>query len=136
MALMTWSDKYSVGVKALDNQHMVLVDTLNKLHDAMKTGQAREVTGPLLKMLAEYTNEHFAAEEKMMASAKYPALAQHIVLHRELIKQVKEFVVRFEKGEIALSVDLLNFLRDWLMTHILKADQEYGPWLNKNGVSH
>lgn len=134
MALMTWSDKYSVGVKSLDNQHSVLVETLNKLYDAMMKGQARDITGPLLKMLVEYTNEHFAAEEKLMASTKYPGSALHIVKHKDLIKQVGEFVGRFERGEITLSVDLLKFLRDWLGTHILKEDKEYGPWLNINGV--
>jgi hemerythrin len=130
MALMTWSDKYSVGVEIIDNQHSVLVDTLNKLHDAMMTGKTREITGPLLLMLVEYTNEHFAAEEKMLAATRYPGLAQHITLHRELIRQVSEFVGRYERGEIALSVDLMNFLRDWLGTHILKEDHAYGPWLN------
>jgi hemerythrin-like metal-binding protein len=131
---MTWSDKYSVGVKVLDNQHSVLVDTLNKLYDAMMKGQAREITGPLLLMLVEYTKEHFATEEKMMTATKYPGFKQHIAKHRELTKQVSEFVGRYERGEITLSVDLLNFLRDWLGTHILKEDHEYGPWLNKNGV--
>jgi len=43
-------------------------------------------------------------------------------------------VGRYERGEIMLSVDLLNFLRDWLSTHILKEDHEYGPWMNQNGI--
>jgi hemerythrin-like metal-binding protein len=134
MALMTWSDKYSVGVQVLDNQHSVLVDTLNKLYDAMMKGQAKSITGPLLLMLVEYTKEHFASEEKMMAATKYPAMTQHIAKHRELTKQVGEFVSRYERGEITLSADLLNFLRDWLGTHILKEDHEYGPWMNEHGV--
>jgi hemerythrin-like metal-binding protein len=123
-----------VGVKTLDNQHIVLVDTLNKLHDAMMKGEAKTFAGPLLKMLVEYTHEHFATEEKMMTATKYPGLAPHVAKHRELTNQVGEFVTRYEKGEITLSVDLLKFLRDWLGTHILKEDHEYGPWMNEHGV--
>jgi hemerythrin-like metal-binding protein len=134
MALMTWSDKFSVGVKALDRQHQGLVDTLNKLYEAMMKGQARSIVGPLLGKLVNYTQEHFASEEKMMTTTKYPALSQHIALHRALTAQVSEFVGRYERGEIMLSVDLLNFLRDWLSTHILKEDHEYGPWINQNGI--
>jgi hemerythrin len=50
------------------------------------------------------------------------------------MKQVEDFAARFERGDITLSVDLFNFLRDWLTTHIQKEDKEYGPWLSEHGV--
>jgi hemerythrin len=134
MALLTWSDKYSVGVKVLDNQHTGLVDTLNDLHAAMMKGLAQDVTGPLLRKLVAYTRDHFSAEEKLMTSTKYPGLIQHCAKHRDLTKQVEEFVGRFERGEITINIHLMNFLRDWLASHILKEDKEYGPWLNQQGV--
>ncbi len=134
MALLNWSDKYSVGVEALDSQHTGLFDTLNELHAAMMKGQAQSMTGPLLHKLVDYTRKHFSAEEALMASVKYPAMAQHIVKHRDLTKQVDEYVGRYERGEISLNLPLLNFLRDWLTNHILKEDHEYGPWLNEHGV--
>jgi hemerythrin-like metal-binding protein len=135
MALLNWSDRYSVGVKGIDVQHKGLVDTLNQLHDGMMKGQAATVTGPLLMRLVDYTAKHFADEEKLMAQTKYPALTQHHAHHVELTKQVEEFVGRYDRGEITLNVQLLNFLRDWLANHILKEDKEYGPWLNQHGVS-
>jgi hemerythrin-like metal-binding protein len=134
MALLTWNSDYSVGVAALDNQHTGLFDTLNDLHAAMMKGQARGMTGPLLHKRVDYTRIHFAAEEAMMTATKYPGLVQHIAKHRDLTKQVDEFAGRFERGEITLSLPLLNFLRDWLTNHILKEDHEYGPWLNSHGV--
>jgi hemerythrin-like metal-binding protein len=134
MALMTWSDKYSVGVKAIDAQHSTLVASLNELHDAMMKGQAQNVVGPLLQKLVKYTVDHFASEEAMMKTAKYPDLVAHHAKHVELTKQVSDFVGRYEKGEIALNMQLMNFLRDWLTTHILKEDKDYGPWLNKSGI--
>ncbi len=134
MALMTWNDKLSVGVQFLDDQHAVLVETLNELHDAMMKGQAKCMTGPLLRNLVAYTHEHFSAEEAMMAAAKYPGLEVHRLRHRDLTRQVEEYVERFERGEITLNLHLLTFLRDWLTTHIQMEDREYGPWLNKQGV--
>ncbi len=134
MAFMTWTDTLSVGVQTLDNQHTVLVETLNDLHAAMMKGQARTVAGQLLHKLVDYTRDHFATEEAMMEAANYPALATHRLKHRELTKQVEEFVARFEKGDITLSVQLLNFLSEWLTTHIQGEDQKYGPCLNERGV--
>jgi hemerythrin-like metal-binding protein len=134
MAFMTWSDNLSVGVESLDNQHTVLVETLNDLHAAMMKGQARSVAGDLLHKLVKYTRDHFAAEEAMMAATNYPTLATHRLKHRDLTKQVEDFVARYEKGDITLSVQLLNFLSEWLTTHIQGEDKEYGPWLIEHGV--
>lgn len=134
MALLTWNSKYSVGVKTLDSQHTILFGLLNDLHAAMLKGQARILTGPLLLKLVEYSHTHFATEERMLAAASYPGLAIHRLKHCELIKQVEEYAARFEKGEITLSLDLMNFLRDWLSSHIQKVDHEYSSWLNEHGV--
>jgi len=135
MGLFLWNDgKYSVGVKVLDAQHKNLVDTLNQLYDGMAAGQAKTVTGPLLTKLVEYTRDHFAAEERLFAATHYPQAASHKAEHVELTRQVEEFVGRFNRGEIALNVPLLNFLRDWLANHIVQEDKKYSPWLNKAGV--
>lgn len=134
MALLTWSDGYSVGVKSMDEQHKGLVKALNDLHAAMMTAKDRSVTGDLLRTLVHYTQQHFAAEESLMRRTGYPEFAAHCGKHKDLTGQVMKFVGRYERGEIAVNVDLLMFLRDWLMSHIQKSDREYGPWLNAHGV--
>ncbi|MGO9317367.1 MAG: bacteriohemerythrin [Terracidiphilus sp.] len=134
MALMTWNKSYSVGVQKIDSQHTILFDILNELHAAMMKGQAQKVTGLLLHKLADYTHIHFSAEEAMMAAANYPGLVDHKLKHRDLIKQVEDYVLRYDKGDIALNVKLLDFLRDWLTNHIQKVDMAYSACLIKSGV--
>lgn len=134
MALLTWNSRYSVGVKTLDSQHTILFGLLNDLHAAMLKGQAQSLTGPLLRKLVDYTHTHFATEERMLAEARYPGLAEHKIKHSALIQKVEDYSARFEKGEITLNLHLMNFLRDWLTEHIQKTDHEYGPWLNEHGV--
>ena len=131
MALLTWSSKYSVGVQSLDAQHTTLFNILNELHDAMMKGQTQSVVGNLLSKLVSYTRSHFVAEEALMAAAKYPGLAMHRIKHHDLTKQVEDFAEKYKKGESTVNIQLMNFLRDWLTTHIEKEDKEYGPWLNK-----
>ena len=134
MSLVVWTDKLSVGVRSIDDQHTVLFEAINDLHAAMLKGQARSVIGTLLHTLVAYTREHFAAEEAMMEAAKYPALAAHRIKHKELTKQVEEYVARYESGDITHSLQLSSFLSEWLTKHIQSTDQEYGPWLNEHGV--
>jgi hemerythrin len=118
----------------MDEQHTILIGMLNDLYESMMKGQAHQIAGPLLRKLAAYTNEHFVAEELLMAASKYAGLPRHQLLHRELIKQVNDFAARYERGESALNLQLLNFLRDWLTNHIQNEDKNYGPWLNEHGA--
>ena len=134
MPLVVWSEKLSVGVKAVDDQHTVLFDTINELHAAMMKGQARTIVGELLCKLLLYTRNHFSDEEKMLEDANYPGLAVHQIKHRALTKQVEEYIARFQKGDLTLSNELASFLSDWLKTHILSVDQSYGPYMNEHGV--
>ena len=100
----------------------------------MLQGKAKNIAEPLLIKLIQYTQEHFSAEEKLLASVQYPQLPGHHLLHTGLTQQVEDFLVRFQSGERALNINLLNFLQDWLTKHILSEDKKYGPWLNQHGI--
>jgi hemerythrin-like metal-binding protein len=134
MALVTWTDNLSVGVELIDNQHTVLFNTINELHDAMMKGPGRAKVGELLGRLQVYTCNHFSVEEALMEDAKYAGLATHRIRHRKLTKQVERFAARYLQGDPTLSLELANFLSNWLKNHIQGVDQSYRPWLNKCGV--
>lgn len=134
MAFLTWGSRYSIGIQTIDTQHKGLFDSLNDLHAAMMKGQGQELAGPILQRLVKYTHEHFAAEESMLAAAKYPQLDQHRINHRDFTKKVAEFVTRFERGEATSTVELLTFLRDWLAAHIQVEDSKYSPWMTERGM--
>ncbi|MDR3750920.1 MAG: bacteriohemerythrin [Terracidiphilus sp.] len=134
MALLRWSKKYSVGVKAMDDQHIALVRILNEMHSEFEKGQAQSATGKLLRKLTEYAHTHFSSEEEMLASAGFPGLEQQREQHRELLRQLDEYGTRYQQGDQTVYLPLLFFVRDWLTTHMLKEDKEYGPWMNKLGI--
>jgi hemerythrin len=134
MALLSWNSTYSVGVASIDAQHMSLFDSLNELHTAMLHGKAKTVTGGLLRNLLAYTRDHFSSEEALLARTGFPDLAQHRRHHRELTQQVAGYVERFDRGEAALSIHLMTFLREWLANHILREDRAYTAWLVQHGI--
>jgi len=133
LALLTWSNKHSVGVQTLDDQHKGMLSILNTLHAGMMKGEAQKIAGPLLAKLMADAREHFALEERMMSEAEYAGLAEHRAKHQELIVKLGNFIDRSRKGDPTMYVQLLNFLRDWFNDHMLREDQEYGPSLRANG---
>lgn|SRR5271166_660699 len=133
MPFMTWTEKLAVGVKVLDDDHKKLIDMLNQLDDGMKAGHGKEALAKVLEGLVSYTKFHFAREEDFFAKTGYPA-ATHKKEHADLVTKVLDLQARCKRGELALSLETAEFLKDWLTSHILGTDQKYGAHLNAKGI--
>jgi hemerythrin-like metal-binding protein len=133
MAFFEWNSQMSVGVKACDDDHKQLIDMLNRLYEGMKKGQGKDVLGKVLDDLVKYTKFHFAREEEFFDRTGYPA-ADHKREHRELVTQAETLQSRYKSGESALSIETLDFLRDWLTIHIQGTDKKYSSYLNEHGI--
>lgn len=134
MALINWSDQYSLAIPSIDNQHKKLIELINQLHEALAAGKAKEVLGSILVELADYTVTHFKFEEQMMNKHGYTSFNGHVTVHNEFVNKIQGYVNDFEQGRSAFSISLMNFLRDWLTNHILKTDKEYAKWFADRGI--
>jgi len=125
MPIAQWDDSLRTGHQMVDQQHKELFRMVNNLHDAMATGQGKEVLGPTLEELARYTVGHFRAEESLMASTQYPHLEAHRSQHVALTRQVSGLLVEFRSGKSVLTVRVASFLADWLRHHIREEDMAF-----------
>jgi hemerythrin-like metal-binding protein len=125
MALLSWTNEYSVGIPSIDKQHHKLFDMINQLHDSMKSGLGGKLVPIILNNLISYTRDHFADEEKSMRQAEYSNYASHKAEHGKLTAEVVRLVKEMEAGDMAMSVEILDFLRKWLQHHILTTDKKY-----------
>lgn len=132
--LIEWTDELSVAVDVFDKEHMKLVDLVNRMHEAMMTGEGKDVIMGVLQDLITYTAEHFKHEEKLMREHNYPGYNVHKQQHETLVQRVLELQKQYKDGTLMLSVEVFNFLRDWLEKHILGSDRKYGPFFNDKGV--
>jgi hemerythrin len=132
--LFAWNYRYSVGVPEMDAQHRKLIDLLRILYEAVSAGEGEAVVGGVLHDLIEYTQVHFADEERLMALNAYPAYERHRARHAELTAQVLELQRRYEAGELVFGMEVMGFLRRWLLDHIQAEDQHYGPFIPRTPV--
>lgn len=130
MVILAWNEAYSVGSAMIDSDHRILINLVNQLHDAMETGQSRDVLGSVLNVLTEYVEHHFHREELLMERIGYPDRQTHIQNHRELETKVRSIRDCWLAGERqVLDDEVLGFLKRWLSDHILRADLAYRPWI-------
>lgn len=133
--LVTWSDTaYSVGVRAIDVQHKKLVGMINGLHKAMRERASGSAMQQLVDELKNYTVEHFKTEEKLFEKYGYPHTAEHKVLHEKFVGQVLEFDSALRSGKAKVTMEIMQFLKDWLIQHIQGEDRRYTSFLNGHGV--
>jgi len=126
VAFVKWSSDYSIGVVNIDNQHKRMVSMINRLHKSIPDGAVNSEIDLVLKSLVDYTQYHFAAEEKLMQEIQFPDYQRHRRLHRDLTAQVTDMMVTLEHGKELTVFELITFLKRWLVEHIIKEDRKIG----------
>jgi hemerythrin len=85
--------------------------------------------------LVDYTKVHFAREEKLFGQTGYPEAVPHKQQHDALTRQVLDVQRKYAAGAAAtVSLEVMHFLRDWLIKHIQGTDQKYRSHLNAKGI--
>ncbi len=133
--IMRWSDSLSVGIDSIDGQHKVLIDLINTLFREMNSGNGKQAISSALSKLIEYTGSHFAFEEDLFEKHNYEGNDAHKEIHKKLVAQVVDFQTQFESGKKDISLELMEFLKDWLIEHIKGTDKKYSSFLQSKGVS-
>ena len=134
MALATWDDNLSVNVAELDLQHKQLIRMINDLHEAMRNKKGKAALDKIINTMIDYAARHFSLEEKYFRQFGYPEAAAHKTEHDQFIERVGQFKSDFEAGKLTLTIEVMNFLRDWLLHHIKCTDGQYGTFLNEQGL--
>ncbi len=133
--LVTWTRANAVGVRAMDNEHAIMIEAMNELRLALVNGARRPEANDLMHKLIEFTRMHFRNEEHLLERFGYPGLEEQRTEHKLLLEQLQDSFQRAQQGEGVSVSELLLFLHDWFLNHVEGLDQKYGPWLNSQGVN-
>ncbi|MCX8070153.1 MAG: bacteriohemerythrin, partial [Thermodesulfovibrionales bacterium] len=131
---IVWSEKLSVGVQIIDNQHQELIRLINNMISSVLKGQGETQVGEAIDFLNNYIVVHFNAEEQIMINSNYPEYGLHIKQHLYFIEKTNDFKTRFDKKGVdsGLLIDLNREIVKWLVNHICKSDKRLGEYLIKN----
>ncbi len=135
MPLFTWSNEYSVGVGSMDSHHRNLFDIMNKLHDAMKQGQAEDRIAATIRELVDYTVYHFSEEEKIMERINYAGIGAQKREHVMFVDKMNEYKAKADKGQAIFTVaEVADTSVRWLREHILVMDKKYEETMKAHGI--
>lgn len=134
MEKINWDDSFSVGVKKLDEQHRQIIGIINKLIDTTTVSVDSELISDTLTEMRQYASDHFETEEHLLTEYKYPDYKSHKEHHIEFRKQAANFSMDTLQYKRAVPAEILRYLKEWWVNHILNTDMKYKAFFNERGV--
>lgn len=124
--LFKWKNDYSCGIPEIDRQHKVLMEIGNRIYDQSTLKDRHDHYDEIMAILQEltdYTVFHFDYEEKHMQLGKYENYDEHKLEHDFFIKKIKRIERKdIDNMQVEALMELLEFVADWILTHIIKMD--------------
>lgn len=129
MGYITWFEGLETGIKEIDEQHKILISILNELYENLQKGAVSDQVDEILKKLKDYTDYHFKTEEMMMRKINFPYLTFHLNEHKNFLSKLIELVEN-KASTTSFKLEILLFLRDWLVKHIIASDRKIKKYLD------
>nr|WP_317379272.1 hemerythrin family protein [uncultured Faecalimonas sp.] len=121
------------GNEMIDSQHKELIAKINSLVESCEKDGGKIAATKMLNYLAEYTEFHFNAEEKLQEEIAYPGIEEHKKQHQELYKVVEELheMLEEQEGPTEAFVEQVNKnVIQWLYKHIKGFDRSVAEYKN------
>lgn len=134
MPLISWNQKLSVEVAEIDAEHRKLITMINTLTEAIKQGKGKAAASEMVHELKGYAETHFNTEETYFDRFGYPKAEAHKKQHAIFIRKISEFKDQPPDNQTSLSIQMLQFLSEWLIAHILGSDKQYTAFFHSKGL--
>ena len=130
-----WTDKFSIGISGIDEQHAVLVHIINRLIIAVSKHEGDKVIRNTIDSLIEYTKAHFALEERLMDEANYSESYSHAMEHRQFTEKFFQLAEKHLLENEPIDQEMIAFLQVWFTEHVLGTDMKLGKAMNQSNFS-
>lgn len=127
--LIIWNEEFSVGIDAIDREHKRMLVLINDIDEVIQDGGTYERFAPVLTDLIDYTNRHFAHEEKLLEKNHCPNLEKHRKSHVRLREELSHWQEKVAGAKPKDMHEHMLFLRIWFPGHILNVDKKDADYL-------
>lgn len=135
---LLWREQLSVGNDVIDLDHQYLIEIINRAEASLNSRNRHELDAAL-DDLGRYSLIHFEREEKIASAVGYTQVSQLSRSHHELMDHLNKVRGEMDVMGQDWSTETINhftqFLRDWLINHVIKEYLLMKPTLQKHSPS-
>ena len=132
MDSFVWKKEFEIGITTIDEQHKELFGAANRFLEAFAKGNTTD-TEKLLLELKRYILNHFNYEEKYMKLYGYKEFHEHQTQHYQFTKDILDIEIKFRNNEKGITLEILHFIKKWIIDHISLSDRKYVDLFKKRG---
>ncbi|MBH1939277.1 hemerythrin family protein [Mobilitalea sibirica] len=125
-----FKDEFKTGIEQVDLEHKRLFEIADKAYETMVDeyiSDKYDYIVEILNELKEYAQTHFKHEEEYMLSIKYRKFFAQKMEHDSFIEKLEGYDLQtVDENQKEVILELLDFLNDWLVHHILESDKLIG----------
>jgi hemerythrin-like metal-binding protein len=107
-----------------------LVDLLDNIYNCLIEESENSLEHSIAELF-DYTLRQFAEEEQKMLDNDYPEKIEHAKEHDMFTRQVARFKQDMIDGKGMLAMEMVSFLKKWLLNHMQNCDGNYHKFLAK-----
>lgn len=127
--ILPWQPRFEFGHQLIDAQHRELCSLINELYRAVRFNQYREgFVLSVITRIEDFVRKHFAEEEQIFSSTKYPSIKDHVREHREFMLWFLTLRAKSKSSFVELK-PVLRHLVEWFIRHTQTSDRGYLPYL-------
>ena len=125
-----FKDEFRTGIDSIDQEHVKLFEIADKAYETLMDDfipDKYDYIVEILQELTDYAVFHFKNEEEYMMSIRYKKFISHKAEHEEFIDKISSYdLSEVDDRQKEVILELLEFLNDWLIHHIVENDKLIG----------
>ncbi len=128
--MYNFKDDYKTGIESIDDEHRKLFEIADRAYEIMIDDfipDKYDYIVEILKELKDYATTHFKNEEDYMVSIGYKKLFTQKMEHMQFMEKMEQYDLEaVDENQKEVIMELLDFLGNWLVDHILESDKLIG----------
>lgn len=132
MQPLQWTTDDFVFIAQMDADHQKLFRDTERVRQAVASGTPAGKIGYYLWRLSKGAAAHFASEERLMRSSRYPALEWHERQHQAGAHKLARLTEAVHGKDGHHTRDAIQEFADWMKDHIRLADRMFAAHLRND----
>lgn len=122
MSLLQWKPEFSVGIRAMDDEHREMIAMINDIYAKLESDSDVDQVDECLGDIFNTISMHFALEERMMQNASYAEYQEHKDDHEDLLDQIRDLMDDYFDDPKSGAKLLQDGLSNWFAGHFSTFD--------------
>lgn len=134
--MIRWNKVYETGISVIDFQNKELVGAINEFYKCIFTESIKEEAETFIRKMVIASAKLFSVEKGLFDTHEYyeDEKNSHLEDHDIFLKMLTDTLQKIKQGDYLASYKLADFLRTWIVEHMINADRKFAEFVSQHKI--